>query len=143
MTNIGYCAIVVPAHNLFQGFFLEDWHTNAAKAALTRFRQMHFDKSEVRIDMPDVAEDDQNILGGVCSALVDRVLAKDLLRIAVLIRCTSLLINSNYFWIKGNVLESGTETTITKFSATSVEDARNFIRDVPEVIEIKNKLGLT
>lgn len=124
--TIGYGAVVLPALNEFQGFYLVDdpiLHKDAVKAQMMAM-----------LGGPD------NIIGALQATVVESVLMKN-----ALLTCTTALAlhgitKMKFFWIKASKEKGGTRSEMFPLKATTIEQAQHEVNHLPEVLEIKKRL---
>ena len=124
--TIGYGAIVMPHLDEFQGFFLVQNEDLNKKAVLAQFTAMAVQPGSVH--------------GALQASIVDRALNHDWPGVAVLALALWGLTKEPYFYIKATKEVDGTRTQMFPLKAQSIQAAQIEINNLPEVLEIKERL---
>ncbi len=123
--TIGYFAIIMPEEGEFSGAFLtDDPSTNSA----------------VNLLMAGAMASGVNPYGTLAATIVEGATSGRADIVATAARAYSALTKSRYFYVVGRKDSGGTHTEIREFEARTVGDARAELEQVPEVIEIKNRI---
>ena len=124
--TIGYGAVVLPALNEFQGFYLVDdpiLHKDAVKAQMMAL-----------LAGPD------NIIGALQATVVEGIVTKNFTLTGTAALALHGITKMKFFWIKATKEPGGTRTEMFPLKATTLEDAQHEVNHLPEVLAIKKRL---
>lgn len=124
--TVGYCAVVSPQTDFWQGYFIRDNHSIRQGA-----QQMQM--------MAMMMASHANPYGSLQAVLAEGALAGNSAAIA----SAALALRGSdtpYFYVLAQVEPNGTTTSLHQIDAASVEEARAKIEAAPEVVAIKKRL---
>lgn len=128
--TIGYFAVIMPEMDFWQGVYL-----------ITNPKLEDAARRLIRLSSQDSLIGGYDIIGTLQASLTDCVMRRDEERIPVIALALSNCSDTNYFVIKGNKLINGSmRTEMIDLFANSVEDAREQIMELPEVLRIARKI---
>lgn len=145
MSQIGYFAAIIPAHNYYQGVFLDDRLEQVARAGLDRIRAapevpdvlMH-----VKLGDEDHLDPVQAMIGATSASLAECALKSDHLRVGVLGYVLHILTGYKYFTVTmhDRTFKGTTTSVVTLPGVSTIDAARSAIERLPSVLAIKVKL---
>lgn len=143
MSNqIGYFAVIMPKRKEYKEIVLVDDLQHETEVFLKRLRydpataEVINQSEEIRW-LVGVRPVDQNILGGLCAALARRAEAGDMRPLSMIAYAISTIIGTTYFYVVAFNEPGGTRTMIDRIPAASIEAAKAYIDNLPEVSVIK------
>lgn len=128
---IGYCAVIVPKLDYWQGLFINE--TSAGNRLI--------DKTMELLQLNPEKDNRQELLDVFTGTLVHCVMETDLqTKAGPLIEAVSQLIDSRYFYLTADHEQRGIRSEIQLLDAKSIDEAREQIETLPVVMEIKHRL---
>jgi hypothetical protein len=147
MTQIGYFGVIIPQHDYYQGYFLDDGVEPDAQGFLDRIRSSPGTQAMLQqVTSPRAFDLDpaaNQLIGAASATLVDTALSSDHTRTGVLGYAIYLLTKINYFTVTTRpnpIAPSLVYTEVQTLPVTSIPAARKAIENDPDVLAMKPRL---
>jgi hypothetical protein len=127
--TVGYCAVVCPKIDFWQGYFICDIPELREGAAMAQM-----------LSLALVSADQANPFGSLQAALTQCAIEAETGKVGALALALKSASKEPFFIILADVGLSGTTTQMIPLKATNVEEARKEIDDNFEVRQIKKRL---
>jgi hypothetical protein len=144
---VGYCGVIVPSHEFWQGFFIdrrleaEGLKTlDRVRRELARIMPVAGAQPETRKPVPGVADADQTLVGTLAATFVEGAVTQRHELVGVVSAALRALLKTDYFCVLARRDTGGTATEIIALRATTPDEARAEINSLPDVLAIKAKL---
>ena len=142
----GYFAVVIPAADFYQGFYLFSGLERQAEALIKKVKQQtggkYMPATAVISETDLVASDEQSFLGSLMALLVEVVATSNADAVPVVSAAIVQMTKSRFFWVLADRHRDGTRTNLFVLPA-SIDDARDAVNCLPEVRDIVNRIALS
>jgi hypothetical protein len=122
---IGYCAVILPKIDQWQGYWIVDDPTLSQSAVQAQIMAM---------------ASGSHPLGVLQAMMVEASLHNNHTGVGVAALALKGMMQTNYFVVIGDKQSAGTVTSAQPLRSTNIDDARAEIDNLPEVKEIKQRL---
>jgi hypothetical protein len=124
---IGYCAVIVPSLDHWQAYYIIDTETVRQNAVNLQMGAL-------------VAASKANPIGSLQAALAEGAISNNQSVVASAALALRGVVKLDYFVVIANPEPEGMRTSMQKLDASSIDEARKMIDNLPEVAEIKKRL---
>lgn len=131
MSEIGYCAVVLPEQLFWQGYFIHD---------TPKIKSLAGSLTWAALDASVQAGATNPLAAALAAALVDGATKKHTVTIAAASLALVQNLRRNYFVVIGFPTGAGTTTEIVNLDVDSADAARRAINQLPQVTAIKERL---
>jgi hypothetical protein len=125
--TVGYCAVICPKNDFWQGYFIQE--TPEAKAGAISLMAVSLATATMA-----------NPYGALQASLTQAAIEQKTGHIASLSLALRGISKSDFFVVIADVGIGGTHSRLVSLDANSVDEARKEIENLPEVQEIKERL---